>query len=186
MPRSQALDMESLSHDHSLVAGVIEAARAAGEIAPLLFRPGEKTVAGIHKKADGSPVTEADLAANLLLERASAPTHTRSGLALRRIRRSAGTYGPRFRSGRRSDRWNAEVCPLAIRFGLFRSRSSIGSGRSSASSTRRLSTKPMLPSRIPAQRLTGRRLPSRVMRIRRRDAGCRAFGLCTAIAECRS
>ncbi len=68
MPRSQALDMESLSHDHSLVAGVIEAARAAGEIARSYFRPGEKTVAGIHKKADGSPVTEADLAANLLLE----------------------------------------------------------------------------------------------------------------------
>jgi myo-inositol-1(or 4)-monophosphatase len=69
MPRSQALDMESVSHDHSLVDALVEAARGAGEIARAYFRLGEKTVAGIRKKADGSPVTEADLAANLFLEK---------------------------------------------------------------------------------------------------------------------
>jgi myo-inositol-1(or 4)-monophosphatase len=68
MPRSQALDMESLSHDHSLVSALVEVTRGAGEIARGYFRPGEKTVAGIRKKADGSPVTEADLAANVFLE----------------------------------------------------------------------------------------------------------------------
>ncbi len=64
----QALDGESLSHDHPLVGGLVEAARGAGEIARAYFRPGEKTTAGINKKADGSPVTEADLASNLFLE----------------------------------------------------------------------------------------------------------------------
>lgn len=67
MPRSHVL--EDLSHDHPWVDTLVEAARAAGEIARSYFRPGEKTVARIHKKADGSPVTEADLAANLFLEK---------------------------------------------------------------------------------------------------------------------
>jgi myo-inositol-1(or 4)-monophosphatase len=79
MPRSQASNMESLSHDHPLVGALIEAARGGGEIARSYFRLGEKTVARIHKKADGSPVTEADLAANLFLEKRLRPLMPEAG-----------------------------------------------------------------------------------------------------------
>src|ERR1700744_2697429 len=66
---SQVEDVEGLSHDHPWVEALVEAARTAGDIARSYFRLGEKTVAQIPKKADGAPVTEADLAANLFLEK---------------------------------------------------------------------------------------------------------------------
>jgi myo-inositol-1(or 4)-monophosphatase len=60
--------MEPLSHDHALVVALTEAATTAGALAQDYFRPGEKTSAEMHRKADGSPVTEADLAVNRFLE----------------------------------------------------------------------------------------------------------------------
>lgn len=47
---------------------LIDAARAAGAIALEYFRPGERTSAHIDYKPGGSPVTEADLAANAFLQ----------------------------------------------------------------------------------------------------------------------
>ncbi len=45
------------------------AAREAGDVALAWFRPGQKTTAAVQSKAGGSPVTEADLAADALLKR---------------------------------------------------------------------------------------------------------------------
>jgi myo-inositol-1(or 4)-monophosphatase len=45
------------------------AAREAGEVALAWFRPGGKTSAAVQSKAGGSPVTEADFAADALLRR---------------------------------------------------------------------------------------------------------------------
>lgn len=61
-------DLAQLSHDHPLVQALVGTAQSAGEVARSYFRPGEKTSAGIRKKPDGSPVTEADLAVNRFLE----------------------------------------------------------------------------------------------------------------------
>lgn len=48
---------------------LVSAAREAGELALEYFRQGERTSAKVTAKAGGSPVTDADLAANLLLKR---------------------------------------------------------------------------------------------------------------------
>ena len=45
------------------------AAREAGEVARVWFRPGAKTSAAVESKPGGSPVTEADLAADAFLKR---------------------------------------------------------------------------------------------------------------------
>ncbi len=68
MPHWRIGDLERLSYDHALVGALTETAQAAGDVARDYFRPGEKTRAGVQKKADGSLVTEADLAVNLFLE----------------------------------------------------------------------------------------------------------------------
>ncbi|QAY97304.1 3'(2'),5'-bisphosphate nucleotidase CysQ [Methylovirgula ligni] len=67
-PERRNSDVEPLSHDHALVAALTDVTRAAGALAQEYFRPGEKTSAPIHRKEDGSPVTEADLAVNRFLE----------------------------------------------------------------------------------------------------------------------
>lgn len=48
---------------------LVSAAREAGALALEYFRQGERTSAKVAAKAGGSPVTDADLAANLLLKR---------------------------------------------------------------------------------------------------------------------
>ncbi|MBV9394051.1 MAG: 3'(2'),5'-bisphosphate nucleotidase CysQ [Methylobacteriaceae bacterium] len=53
----------------ALIEPLSEAAREAGEIALRYFRPGERTHANINHKAGGSPVTEADLLVDRLLEK---------------------------------------------------------------------------------------------------------------------
>lgn len=62
------LDWERLSHEDDVVIALIDATRAAGQLALNFFRAGEKTKAAITRKAGGSPVTEADRAANRYLE----------------------------------------------------------------------------------------------------------------------
>jgi myo-inositol-1(or 4)-monophosphatase len=57
-----------LTHHDVIVTGMTAAVRAAGTLALGYFRPGQKTTATVQKKPDGSPVTEADLAVNQLLE----------------------------------------------------------------------------------------------------------------------
>jgi myo-inositol-1(or 4)-monophosphatase len=47
---------------------LIDAARQAGDIALAFFRDGARTSARVDSKAGGSPVTEADLAANVFLQ----------------------------------------------------------------------------------------------------------------------
>lgn len=59
------LDRDALAARDLLAA----AAREAGEAALAWFRPGRRTSAVVHTKAEGSPVTEADLAADALLKR---------------------------------------------------------------------------------------------------------------------
>ena len=54
----------------AILAAMRSAARAAGEIALKAFRPGARTSARIEYKAGGSPVTEADIAANNVLHAA--------------------------------------------------------------------------------------------------------------------
>ncbi|MEW6437868.1 MAG: 3'(2'),5'-bisphosphate nucleotidase CysQ [Pseudomonadota bacterium] len=68
VPHWRIVDLERLSHDHALVGALTETARAAGEVARDYFRLGAKTIADVHKKPDGSLVTEADLAVNRFLE----------------------------------------------------------------------------------------------------------------------
>ena len=55
------------NHAHLLPAMVL-AARRAGDMALAWYRPGERTSAGIEIKAGGSPVSEADHAADALLK----------------------------------------------------------------------------------------------------------------------
>jgi myo-inositol-1(or 4)-monophosphatase len=62
------LDWERLSHKDDVVIALLDAARAAGQLALNFFRSGERTSASIARKAGGSPVTEADHAANRYLE----------------------------------------------------------------------------------------------------------------------
>jgi myo-inositol-1(or 4)-monophosphatase len=59
------------SHRDALAARdlLAAAAREAGEMALAWFRPGAKTSAAVQAKAGGSPVTEADLAADAFLKR---------------------------------------------------------------------------------------------------------------------
>ncbi|MGH6841555.1 MAG: inositol monophosphatase family protein [Methylocella sp.] len=52
--------MVPISHGNGLAASFVDAARAAGTLALVYFRPGAATSAGISHKAGGSPVTEAD------------------------------------------------------------------------------------------------------------------------------
>ncbi len=62
----------SLDPDRDALAArdlLAAAAREAGEAARAWFRPGARTSATVHAKAGGSPVTEADLAADALLKR---------------------------------------------------------------------------------------------------------------------
>lgn len=61
-------DVSRLTHASAIVQDLTEAAVAAGALAQTYFRLGQKTVASVHKKPDGSPVTQADLAVNQLLE----------------------------------------------------------------------------------------------------------------------
>jgi myo-inositol-1(or 4)-monophosphatase len=49
-----------ISHGDGLAASFVDAARVAGALALVFFRPGAATSAGISHKAGGSPVTEAD------------------------------------------------------------------------------------------------------------------------------
>jgi myo-inositol-1(or 4)-monophosphatase len=60
---------ENLSHADPLVRALIDATRAAGDLALGFFRSSAQTSAAINYKADGSPVTEADEAVNRYLER---------------------------------------------------------------------------------------------------------------------
>lgn len=62
------LDWQRLSHEDDVVIALIDAARTAGQLALNFFRSGETTSAAITRKAGGSPVTEADHAANRYLE----------------------------------------------------------------------------------------------------------------------
>ncbi len=62
------LGWERLSHEDDAVIALVDATRAAGRLALDFFRPGERTSAAITRKAGGSPVTEADHAANRYLE----------------------------------------------------------------------------------------------------------------------
>ncbi|MFZ0557911.1 MAG: 3'(2'),5'-bisphosphate nucleotidase CysQ [Methylovirgula sp.] len=62
------LDWQRLSHEDDVVIALLEAARGAGQLALNFFRAGEKTSAAIARKAGGSPVTEADHAADRYLE----------------------------------------------------------------------------------------------------------------------
>jgi myo-inositol-1(or 4)-monophosphatase len=62
------LDWERLSHEDEVVVALLRAAREAGQVALNFFRSGEKTSAVISRKTGGSPVTEADHAANRYLE----------------------------------------------------------------------------------------------------------------------
>jgi myo-inositol-1(or 4)-monophosphatase len=64
----RAADVPQLTRDHAVVSGMSGAALAAGELAQSYFRLGQKTTAAVQRKQDGSPVTEADLAVNQLLE----------------------------------------------------------------------------------------------------------------------
>lgn len=64
----RTVDVANLTHAATIVGDLTEAAAAAGALAQSYFRPGQKTVASVHKKADGSPVTQADLAVNQFLE----------------------------------------------------------------------------------------------------------------------
>jgi myo-inositol-1(or 4)-monophosphatase len=59
------LDRDALAARDLLAA----AAREAGAAALAWFRPGKRTSAAVHTKAGGSPVTEADLAADAFLRR---------------------------------------------------------------------------------------------------------------------
>lgn len=59
----------TLPFDDRIFAALHDAARAAGEQALGFFRPGERTSADVATKAGGSPVTEADHAANDVLRR---------------------------------------------------------------------------------------------------------------------
>jgi myo-inositol-1(or 4)-monophosphatase len=49
-----------ISHGDGLAASFVDAARVAGTLALVFFRPGAATSAGISHKVGGSPVTEAD------------------------------------------------------------------------------------------------------------------------------
>ncbi|HKH80265.1 MAG TPA: 3'(2'),5'-bisphosphate nucleotidase CysQ [Methylovirgula sp.] len=62
------LDWERLSHADGVVCALVEATRAAGDLALGFFHPGEKTSAAITKKTGGSPVSEADHVVNRYLE----------------------------------------------------------------------------------------------------------------------
>lgn len=62
------IDWERLSHADGIVCALVEATRAAGELALGFFRPGERTSAAVTKKIGGSPVSEADHAVNRYLE----------------------------------------------------------------------------------------------------------------------
>lgn len=55
------------SETGAVLAQMIEAARAAGDIAMGFFRPGAETAARVDYKQGGSPVTEADIAVDLYL-----------------------------------------------------------------------------------------------------------------------
>ena len=55
-------------HPSHLLPAMVAAAQRAGDLALGWFRPGERTSAGIETKAGGSPVTEADHAADALLK----------------------------------------------------------------------------------------------------------------------
>ena len=55
------------------------AAREAGEVALAYFRPGERTSAAVKSKPGGSPVTEADLAADAFLKRRLAEAFPEAG-----------------------------------------------------------------------------------------------------------
>jgi myo-inositol-1(or 4)-monophosphatase len=66
---SRNFDWQRLSHEDEVVITLLDAARAAGQLALNFFRAGEKTSAAITRKAGGSPVTEADHAINGYLER---------------------------------------------------------------------------------------------------------------------
>lgn len=68
-PGWRDLDWERLSHGEAVIDALVEATRAAGELALNFFRPGEKTNAAVAKKTGGSPVTEADTVVNRFLER---------------------------------------------------------------------------------------------------------------------
>lgn len=62
----------SVDADIDVVAArdlLVSAAREAGAVALEYFRPGERTSAKVTAKAGGSPVTDADFAANSLLKR---------------------------------------------------------------------------------------------------------------------
>ncbi len=62
------LDWEQLSHADPVVGALLEATRAAGELALDFFHPGERTSATVTKKTGGSPVSEADHVVNRYLE----------------------------------------------------------------------------------------------------------------------
>jgi myo-inositol-1(or 4)-monophosphatase len=73
MPFSQRLSGTDLPVTASpdpalLLPAMVAAAQRAGDLALSWFRPGERTSAGIETKAGGSPVTEADHAADALLK----------------------------------------------------------------------------------------------------------------------
>ena len=53
-----------------LLPAMMDVAKQAGDLALEWFRPGARTSAGVETKAGGSPVTEADHAADALLKRA--------------------------------------------------------------------------------------------------------------------
>jgi myo-inositol-1(or 4)-monophosphatase len=59
--------LNAVADGQSLAASFAEVARSAGDLAMRYFRPGEKTTADIAHKANGSPVTEADLAVDRYL-----------------------------------------------------------------------------------------------------------------------
>ena len=62
-----------------LLPAMVAAARRAGETAMGWFRLGERTSAGVETKAGGSPVTEADHAADALLKAALRPLDPAAG-----------------------------------------------------------------------------------------------------------
>ena len=70
MPAPPATRVQSITRsDADVLATLIDAAGAAGKIALPFFREGAKTTAVIQTKDGGSPVTEADLAADAFLRR---------------------------------------------------------------------------------------------------------------------
>lgn len=59
---------ENINPTASLLPAMREAAREAGDIANVFFRPGKQTTARIWSKSGGSPVTEADVAVDAFLK----------------------------------------------------------------------------------------------------------------------